>query len=195
MTDAPTLEQRIDRIESRIAIGELPTRYARAVDARDIDTWIGLFVEDVNCGRYGTGREALRQFIEPSVRTFYRSIHFIAGHTVDFIDDDTADGTTYCRAEHEDGDQWVTMAIVYFDRYVRRDGKWYFERRREKHWYSVDELERPRAPFQLWDKWADRLPHLPQDFPTWAGFWDKSSAEDLARITRQPAVSTKGGKA
>ncbi len=194
MAEATSLEKRIERIESRMEIAELPTRYARAVDARDIDTWIGLFVEDVDCGRRGKGREALRTFIDPSVRTFYRSIHFICGHTVDFIDDDTATGTVYCRAEHEDGDEWVTMAIIYFDRYVRRDGRWYFERRSDKHWYSVDELDRPRAPFQLWDRWSDRLPHLPQDFPTWAGFWEKSSAEDVAKITRLP-VGHSGDKA
>jgi hypothetical protein len=192
MTDSPTLEQRIDRIESRLAIGELPTRYARAVDGRDIDAWLALFIEDVNCGRFGTGREALRQFIEPNFRSFYRSIHYICGHTVDFIDEDTADGTTYCRAEHEDGDQWITMGIVYFDRYVRRGGTWYFERRREKHWYSADEADRPHAPFQLWDRYTDHLPELPQAFPTWAGFWDKVSGEEIARLTRQPVTDTKG---
>lgn len=186
MTDIPDLAGRIARIEARQAIAELPTRYAIAVDARDIDSWIGLFVEDVDCGRRGKGREALRTFIEPSVRSFYRSIHQICGHVVDFIDDDTATGTVYCRAEHEDGDKWVVMAIIYFDRYVRRDGRWYFERRSEKHWYSADILERPAPPFQLWERWADRLPHLPDDFPTWAPFWEKMDADDVAAITRQP---------
>lgn len=186
MTNEATIEQRLQRLEARIAIGELPARYARAVDARDMDGWVGLFVEDVDCGRFGKGRDALKTFIDPAVRTFYRSVHFICGHAVDFIDDDHASGTVYCRAEHEDGDQWVVMAIVYFDRYVRRDGRWYFERREEKHWYSADALERPHAPFQLWDRWATRLPHLPGDFPTWPGFWARSSAEDIAAITRDP---------
>lgn len=180
------LAARIERIESRQAIADLPTRYARAVDARDIDTWLSLFVEDVDCGRRGTGREALRTFIDPGVRTFYRSVHFICGHVVDFDDTDNATGTVYCRAEHEDGDQWVAMAIIYFDRYVRRDGRWYFVQRREKHWYSTDVLERPGTPFQQWDRWAHRLPDLPADFATWAPFWAKSSDEDIAVITRQP---------
>ena len=162
-TEGENFARRIDRLESRIAIGELPTRYARAIDA-------------------------LRRFIEPSVRTFYRSVHFVCGHTVDFIDDDSADGTVYCRAEHEDGDQWLTMAIVYFDRYVRRDGRWYFEWRREKHWYSVDELDRPRAPFQLWVRWIHRARSLPADFPIWNGFWDRTSAQDIAQITRLPVA-------
>lgn len=186
MTDTSELARRLERMEARVAIGELPCRYALAVDSRDIDSWVGLFVEDVDCGRRGTGREALRTFIEPSVRTFYRSIHQICGHVVDFIDDDTATGTVYCRAEHEDGDKWVVMAIIYFDRYVRRNGEWFFERRHEKHWYSTDVLERPAPPFQQWEKWANRLPDLPKDFPTWAPFWAAMEEAELADITNQP---------
>lgn len=186
MTGLAELTRRLERTEARQVIGELPARYALAVDSRDMDAWVNLFVEDVDCGRRGKGREALRSFIEPSVRTFYRSIHQICGHVVDFIDDDTATGTVYCRAEHEDGDHWVAMAIIYYDRYARRDGRWYFERRVEKHWYSADVLERPAPPFQLWEAWADRLPHLPGDFPTWQPFWNNMDREALAKITRQP---------
>lgn len=186
MSDAADLLARIDRIESRQAIGELPTRYARAIDARDIDAWLGLFVDDVDCGRRGKGREALRSWIDPGVRTFYRSIHLVCGQVVDFEDADNAVGTVYCRAEHEDGDRWVAMAIVYFDRYARRNGQWYFVTRAEKHWYSSDVLERPAPPFQQWDRWADRLPDLPGAFPTWAPFWARSSDEDIAALTGQP---------
>lgn len=181
-----SLEQRLARIEARLAIGELPCRYARAIDARDIDGWLALFVEDVDCGAHGKGREALRRFIDPAVRTFYRSVHFVCGHVVDFESEDAATGTVYCRAEHEDGDQWVVMAIVYSDRYVRRGDEWFFETRKERHWYSADVLSRPSPPFQLWDRWQDRQPHLPADFPTWAGFWEKTAPADIAALTRQP---------
>ena len=85
--------RRIERIEARQAIGELPCRYARAIDSRDIDGWLNLFIEDVDCGRRGKGREALRTYIEPSLRGFYRSIHQVCGHVVDFVDDDRATGT------------------------------------------------------------------------------------------------------
>jgi hypothetical protein len=186
MTDAlrlTTLEERLARVEARLAIGELPCRYAKAVDARDIDGWVNLFVEDVDCGRHGRGRDALRQFIDPAVRTFYRSVHFVCGHVIDFESEDVANGTVYCRAEHEDGDKWIVMAIIYFDRYVRRDGQWYFERRQEKHWYSADVLERPTAPFQLWERWSERTPELPGDFPTWPGFWARSNTADVAELT------------
>ena len=102
MTD--DLLARIDRIESYQAIQQLPIRYALAVDGRDIDAWLNLFIDDVDCGRRGKGREALKSYIAPAVQNFYRSQHLICGHRIDFVDADHATGEVYCRAEHEDGD-------------------------------------------------------------------------------------------
>jgi SnoaL-like protein len=184
MTEADILG-RIDRIESQLAIQQLPIRYALAVDGRDLDAWLALFVEDVDCGRHGRGRDALHALIEPQLRTFYRSVHQICGHEVKLLGPDTAQGTVYCRAEHEVGDQWVVMAIAYFDEYARRDGLWYFVRRQEKHWYSVDVLERPGTPFHRWP--ADgAAARLPRDFPTWLSFWNSSSESGVAAISRDP---------
>lgn len=45
-----SLEDRIDRIESHLAIQQLPIRYALAVDARDLDAWAGCFRPDVEMG-------------------------------------------------------------------------------------------------------------------------------------------------
>src|SRR4051812_50101010 len=123
MTDPETLA-RLDRVESMLEIQQLGVRYAMAIDARDIDAWLALFVEDIDCGRRGKGREALRGFIEPAVRDFYRTVHTITGHAIDRIDGDVAEGRGYCRAEHEFGDRWVVQAICYFDTYEGRDGGW-----------------------------------------------------------------------
>src|SRR5687768_8484888 len=117
----PDVLARLERLESIQAIQELAHRYAQAVDARDLDTWLGLFIDDVDCGRRGKGREALRSFIEPAVRTFYRSVHHVTGHVIDFTDADSATGRCYGRAEHEVGDKWIVQACVYFDTYERRD--------------------------------------------------------------------------
>jgi len=187
MQDLETLTRRIDRIESELAIGQLPSRYALAVDSRDLDAWVNLFIDDVDCGKFGRGRDALRRFIDPAVRTFYRSHHQICGHVIDFVDDDHATGKVYCRAEHEVEGQWIVMIICYFDDYVRRTGHWYFQRRREKHWYSSDILARPTGPnFQRWDLWKDRKPELPQAFPSWKPFWSGTDPEVLAKLTSVP---------
>jgi len=178
------LLRRIERIESHQAIQQLPIRYALAVDSRDIDSWVGLFIEDVNCGRHGTGREVLRGMITPAVATFYRSIHQICGHEVTFVDDDHATGRVYCRAEHEDRGQWVAMAICYFDEYERCGRDWFFTRRKERHWYSVDVLTRPGVPFQNWPG-HEVQPALPHAFPTWAAYWDKVDPDLVDELTAQ----------
>src|SRR5437588_10000789 len=91
-------QERLERIESQLAIQQLPIRYALAVDSRDVDTWVNLFVPDVDMGRRGRGRDVLRRYIEPQLHQFYRSMHQICGHRVELVDRDTARGAVYCRA-------------------------------------------------------------------------------------------------
>lgn len=179
------LEARIDRLESIAAIQQLSIRYALAVDGRDLDAWVSLFVPDVNCGRRGQGRAVLKSIIEPQVRTFYRSIHQICGHRVEFDDAEHARGVVYCRAEHEDRGKWVIMAIAYFDSYERRDGEWLFVRRREKHWYAADWQERPTAPFTGWAA-HENPPDLPKAFESWNSFWAEEAAETIEALTALP---------
>ena len=105
------LAERVERIEAHLAIQQLAIRYAMAVDARDMDAWVGCFRPDVDMGRHGTGREALRRYIDPMVRRFYRSVHQICGHRIELTTKDTATGAVYCRAEHEVGDEWIVMTI------------------------------------------------------------------------------------
>ena len=179
------IEQRLDRLESLAAIQQLPIRYALAVDGRDLDAWVALFIPDVNCGRCGSGREVLRSIIEPAVRTFYRSIHQLCGHRVEFDDADHAHGVVYCRAEHEAEGRWIVMAIAYFDSYERRDGEWFFVRRQEKHWYAADWEERPAAPFTGWAM-HPQPPQLPGDFASWYPFWADEAEESIAVLTALP---------
>ena len=55
-----SIEERVDRVESQLAIQQLPIRYALAVDGRDLDAWVGCFRPDVDMGRHGRGRDVLR---------------------------------------------------------------------------------------------------------------------------------------
>jgi hypothetical protein len=168
-----TLEARVDAVESRLEIGQLPVRYAMAIDSRDLDAWVALFVPDVQVGHELSGRAALRAYIEPLVRTFRRSIHQIVGHRIEVVDRDTATGAVYCRAEHEVDDRWIVMAICYFDQYRRVDGEWLFARRTERHWYAADIAEHPQAVgFDSWHNGS--APNLPDAFPTWEPFWRQS---------------------
>jgi uncharacterized protein (TIGR02246 family) len=177
------LLDRITRIEDRLEIGQLPIRYALAVDSRDIDSWIAMFVPDVRVGQHRRGREALREFISPLVRSFYRSIHQIVGHRVELLGPDAARGHVYCRAEHEVGDRWIVMAIRYDDDYRKVDGQWLFARRKEHHWYAADVTERPQSvTFDSWGA-SPAPPALPQLDKTWGTFW---AGRDTSEITSAP---------
>jgi hypothetical protein len=177
---------RLARLESLQEIGQLPSRYAMALDARDLDELVGLFVPDVRVGRTGAGREALKEWFDGSLRNFYRSIHQIVGSTVDLIDPDRAVGASYCRAEHEDANGWFVMALRYDDEFERRDGRWCFLRRRERLWYAVDILERPGPEFVRWPGHEHMRAELPQHFDSWGHFWGDSGSGELATITDHP---------
>lgn len=43
----------MDRVESSLAISQLPGKYAMALDARDLDALVALFVDDVDAGAEG----------------------------------------------------------------------------------------------------------------------------------------------
>jgi SnoaL-like domain len=163
---------RLAQVEAHQAIQQLPIRYAMAIDARDIDEWLRLFAPDIDLGRRGRGREALRAYIEPAFRSFYRSIHFVCGHRIEITKGlDRATGAVYCRAEHEVGQRWVVMGIRYDDEYQTVDGEWLFTRRKERYWYAADMLERPQAvAFKSWET-SGGPPSLPHALPTWLPFW------------------------
>lgn len=133
------LASRIDRLEALDSIRQLPAKYALALDMRDSDAWVNLFPEDVAVGRGLTGRKALRDwFDETHSAQFDGTSHHIGGHIIDFDDPDHAQGVVYSKNEHECGSEWVIMQMMYFDRYERIDGRWYFRRRLPLYWYATD---------------------------------------------------------
>jgi ketosteroid isomerase-like protein len=185
-SDDSTLAARFDRIESSQAIAQLPSRYAMALDARDLDALVALFVDDVEAGAQGRGREALKGWFDGVLRRFYRSIHLICGHQFDFVDADHATGSIYCRAEHEAGDGWFVITMRYDDTYERRDGQWLFVRRREYPWYSVDVTERPGPDFIRWPTDVSLRAAMPQRMPSWRAFWDAGDPSVPGQLSAKP---------
>ena len=179
-----TIEERLDRIEAYQQIGQLVNRYAFALDSRDFDALGQLYIEDLE----GGGRAQVQADIARIMKAFYRTMHQIVGHQIDLVDADHATGRVYTRAEHEKGDEWIDMAILYFDDYVRRDGVWYFAKRRDLHHVHVSNLsDRPVAPFVPDTPWtANRLP-LPAAWgATWTDYWADVPDDEIASLTRAP---------
>jgi len=161
-----------ERCIARDEIRQLACRYAAAVDARDLDLLVSLFVPDVRVGRDAAGRDALRASFEASLAAIGVSILFVGNHLIDFEDPEHATGGVYCRGQIQDGERWIEQAIHYADRYERRDGVWLFARRVHRLWYGVETAERPLA--QEPANWPERHAGrgtLPEDWESWRAFW------------------------
>ena len=160
-------------MESLAAIQQLPSRYAQALDARNMDALVALFHPEVQVGRDRSGRAALKDYFTSLMSTFGVSVHLVANQTVDFVDADHATGVVSCRDElgEVDGDGWRVGAIQYWDDYERVDGEWCFSRRRLHRWYLVDADDRPGhgKGCNATPGFKDGL--LPQANRSWDAFW------------------------
>ncbi len=168
MTDDPAIQRLLAYEEIR----QLVARYAVATDARDLDALVALFVDDVRVGADAQGRDALREFFDRTLREIGITILNVGTHVIDLLDDDRATGIVYCRGEIQVGNQWVVQAIQYRDDYQRRDGHWYFARRRHLLWYGREVGTSPigLAPAN-WPEQHTGTGELPDEWPTWRQFW------------------------
>ncbi len=186
MTDTALLA-RIDRLESLDAIRQLPAKYALALDMRDMEAMVSLFPADVRVGKDASGRQALRAYMDRTLRSpFTGTSHHIGGHVIEFDDPDHAHGIVYSKNEHETGDEWVIMQMMYSDDYVRQDGRWYFARRLPLYWYATDLNKPPIGDNKMrWPgtDWAEGNFH--KLFPSFAEFWAREG--DSGAPVAEPA--------
>jgi len=167
------LAARIERLESLDEIRQLVARYCLALDMRDLDLLCGLFPEDVRVGRDRTGRAELKTWFDETLRNqFTGTAHVTGNHIIEFDDPDHARGAVYSRNEHETGPEWVIMTMLYWDRYERIAGRWYFRRRLPLYWYATDLNKPPLGPRKI--RWPDREFYegaFHDLFPSWEEFW------------------------
>jgi hypothetical protein len=120
---------RIDRLESLDQIRQLPAKYALSLDMRDFDAMANLFVEDVGVPGKQRGRQAMKRWYADS------------------------------RNDLDLGEAWMLELMIYLDRYERRDGVWYFQRRTPLYWYETDMTRPPVGEKKL------RIPGPPRVNP------------------------------
>lgn len=164
----------IERLLARDEIRQLAHRYAQAVDARDIDTLVALFVSDVRVGRDQTGSEALRADFERQLRGIGVSILFVGNHVIDFDDETAGHGVVYCKAEVQEGENWSHQAIQYHDTYEKRGNRWQFVRRKHLLWYAAHQDKNPldQSPVD-WPRGTIGRGTVPECLPTWQRFWNE----------------------
>lgn len=166
------IEDPVARLLAYEEIRQLASRYAVAVDRRDIDGLVALFVDDVRTGRDTSGRDSLRAQFETSLADIGLSILNVGTHQIDLIDDDHASGHVYTKCEVHDHGDWIHQAIRYDDTYERRGGKWYFTRRRHLLFYgAIMDWDPTALPPANWPERQYGLGSIPHDDPTWSTFW------------------------
>ena len=168
--------KRIERLEALDEIRQLAAKYALALDMRDMDAMVSLFPADVRVGRGTSGRAALRGYMDATLRSpFTGTSHHIGGHVIEFDDQCSAHGVVYSKNEHETGDEWVIMQMMYVDDYVRTGGRWFFSRRLPLYWYATDLNKPPVGANKMrWPgtEWTEGGFH--GLFPSFAEFWDRA---------------------
>ena len=164
----------VEKLWAHEQIRQLAAHYAVAVDSRDLDMLVGLFVDDVRVGRDTFGRVALRESFAESLSGIGVSILNVGTHAIDLLDADHAIGSVYCHGQIQDGDRWIHQAILYRDTYERREGTWYFVRRIHELWFGEQAATNPlsQAPAN-WPENHDGRGTVPESWPTWAPFWEK----------------------
>lgn len=120
----------------RIALRDLVSRYALAVDSRAIDTLSGLFASDAafrsqNGSFRADGRDAITQEFRRQLGGLGPSFHVVHDQVIDFDphNGDRATGITTAHAEVWREGRLHLTAIRYHDRYVRSDARWQFAER------------------------------------------------------------------
>ena len=179
MESAESLEERLGRLESIEEIRGLAARYCLALDMRATDAWVSLFPADVRVGRGRSGRAALAEwFCETMGGKFTGTAHVTGNHIIEFDGPNRARGVVYSRNEHETGDQWVIMTMMYWDDYERIDGRWYFRRRLPLYWYATDLNAPPLGDNKM--RWPDEAPYegaWHEFWPTYREFWETRLVE------------------
>lgn len=188
MTSLADLEARIARLEALDEIRQLAAKYAVALDMRDLDALVNLFVEDVKVPGGRRGRAALRDWYDTELRTnLLGSAHGVLGHVIDIHDADTASGLVYSRNDLETESVWVIEMLAYLDRYQRRDGHWFFRKRTPLFWYECDITDPPVGPHKMRFPGRDRHDgNLHDAFPSWREFWEAAPGRPDAPV-RAPA--------
>src|SRR5579859_6624908 len=137
-----TTAERLRQLEDRFALQDLVAAYCRAIDDRDLETFISLFTEDCRMRHQDgvmdlKGRAALRAYYEQRFPTYGVTFHYPHAQSVTFDGTDRATGWVSAHAEMDLDGHFVLAAFRYSDRYVREHDAWRFDERVLACWYYM----------------------------------------------------------
>ena len=172
MGDNVTDNRRLERLEDRMELLELPYRYARAVDDRDISVLADLFCASGTFrhadGSFEVeGRSSIFEFYKNKLANFGMSIHAPYGQVIQSQGEHDATGWVDAHAEFVENNAFVTVGLRYEDEYKKEEGVWRFASRTLWFWYFTEwenlaetvvqsDRRRVREPYRMADL-PDRL--------------------------------------
>jgi uncharacterized protein (TIGR02246 family) len=120
-------------VEDRLAIRELVESYNDAVMRFDGDAWASNWTDDATWSLPGMGEVTGKDKFFPmwkGAMSGYSFVGFFASAGPIVVDGDTAHGTWY-QQEFLHGKDGTKRNVTgqYEDDYVKRDGRWYFQKR------------------------------------------------------------------
>ncbi|MHB1444972.1 MAG: nuclear transport factor 2 family protein [Acidimicrobiales bacterium] len=130
----PTLEARVEALESERSINELLASYATLYDSGDLDAVAGLFCEDAvlrNLLGTFTGVDEIRAGLGRLIAALQQRMHFVISPVVRLHSATSASAASYLYSVavmRKDGRMYGTCG-TYFDRLVKLDGAWRISQR------------------------------------------------------------------
>jgi len=128
--------QRLRRVEDRLELGELVSRYGVAVDDRDFDSLKAMYVEESFFNGVH-GRDAIMDFYRERGAAYGPTYHYPNSWHFEFESDDAARGVVSAHAELSLQGKTLWLGIRYLDRYAREGGRWRFKARDTKFRYVL----------------------------------------------------------
>jgi len=118
--------------DDRVAIGDLLARYARCLDAGDLEGYVANFAPDAVLFGSHVGHAQIRdyvgQVIERRAADPARRMHFVGSPVVDG-DAESATAHSYLLWIQLGAESPISAAAEYTDTLVKRDGRWLFQTR------------------------------------------------------------------
>ncbi|MCP1198357.1 nuclear transport factor 2 family protein [Notoacmeibacter sp. MSK16QG-6] len=133
------IEERLDAIESWLAIGELRARYCHLLDDRNWDAFADLFTEDGEFDGLARvqGRAEIHRFFSTTVERLAEGFwHFCTNASIDLNGDEASGRISMQYLSVKNGTSFVS-AGHYDDELVRSAGQWRFRRRRITFYYHA----------------------------------------------------------
>jgi ketosteroid isomerase-like protein len=143
MTHSAEILQRLDRLESELAIQRLVHEYCHGADKRDRARFAAIWTDDavwqVGEDQAFEGVEAICEAVAWQWRTFEQMYHWTSNLVVTVNGDHAAGETDVGVTIGFSDGRWLRGGGIYRDQYLRTATGWRISRREAQHLFALDQ--------------------------------------------------------